>query len=90
MAETGSILWLYGGVSDTNVSQNGSLVSYPNAQYLLDGIPGEVTSRLPSVDNLLGSPLQSVPSDPTEIQPEESFTSRHRISNTALIRSTSQ
>ena len=49
---TGTQLWLYGGVSDANIAPDGSFISYPNANYWLDGSPGEFISRPPLVNNL--------------------------------------
>jgi len=43
MAETGSQAWLYGGLlNDTGV--NGQ-ISYPTAEYHIDGISGESLNR---------------------------------------------
>ena len=41
MAETGSQVWLYGGLLNIT-SANGQILSYPTANYLIDDFPGEL------------------------------------------------
>ena len=47
MTRTGTQLLLYGGVADADVAKDGSFITFPNANYWLDGSPGEFISEPP-------------------------------------------
>ena len=90
MTGIGTQLWLYGGLSDTRISQNGNFAQYPTAEYLFDGNPGEFFGGNPLANTLLTTIFQSVPNSLTLIPARTSFTSSHKISKTALTRSNSR
>ena len=41
MVETGTQAWLYGNLLDANITQDGHFITYPTADYLVDGNPGK-------------------------------------------------
>ena len=75
MTEIGIQAALYGGLSNSNVSEDGSFISYPTADYLLDGSPGESFCKLPLVNNLFGAAIQLAPNGLSSTPATTSFTS---------------
>jgi len=89
MVETGSQAWLYGGLLNIT-SSNGEIVSYPTADYRIDGASGKSFSG--NADHLRHSPgsaLQPVPKS-HGLTVDRSSTSRHQSSRKAVTRLTSQ